>query len=490
VEEINTNAPVSRPVNNVSETEDDTKGSTLPDHYENIILYNETFPIIDSEPPSRMEEPSVPAEEEPEDFNIEDILSDQSGTKHVNPLLAHIEKQMNSKHDDYKDVFSEEDEEASDSFEAEEQFEDESGFEKEEQFEDESQLENEEQFEDEEVAEEPHEKSLQDEFENIIDEETDVPVQEPKAEEKEIPSPIAIDELQEIANEITQSAKEPKDDFPISGVPAYSQAYLDAIRNADEDEAEEAEDLEIEEFDPEAYMEKFKSENKQEEAPENIEEEQPADEPQAEVVPVEEPVRRRYNPNKPKPKYDEAEILREEQRLADEAKKKAQEEQSKEPEEKTEEAAPQPESKPEPEPKEKKKLKQKEEDDALELELDPARFFMSDDKEQETEDEHFIFEQEEPKPEKQPEPSKVVYDYDTSDEKEKNSLVDNPLGSTMSSSSRRIPIWASILIWIVIAGGIFFGAYSFDRYVRNNYENYGNFIYQITDGKVDMTETE
>ena len=192
---------------------------------------------------------------------------------------------------------------------------------------------------------------MQDELENIIDEEIDVPAQEPKAEEKDIPSPIAIDELQEIANEITLSVKEPKDDFPISGVPAYSKAYLDAIRNADEDEAEEEDDLEIEEFDPEAFMEKFKSENKQEAEPEKIEEEQAADEPQAETIPVEEPVRRRYNPNKPKPKYDEAEILREEQRLAEEANKKAQQEQSDEPDEKLKEDTQQP----EPEPKEVKK---------------------------------------------------------------------------------------------------------------------------------------
>ena len=435
VEEINTNAALSRSVNDAPETEDDSGDSSSHDHYENIILYNETFPIIDSEPPSQKEAPPAKPEEEQEDFDIEDILSDQSGSKHVNPLLAHIEKQMSSERDEYQDVISEDDEYSGELPEDEEAADYEETADS---------IEEPQQFEDEETQqdaliaeEEPRLDEPEDEEENN----GEYYAEASETVDKDLPSPIAIDELQELAKEITQSAKEPKEDFSISGVPAYSEAYLEAIRNADVIEEEE---LEIDEFDPKAYMEKFKSENMQEQAEENKTDEQTE---QAEPVQEEEPVRRRYNPNRPKPKYDESEMQQEEPQPDGEKKEEAKEE----PEEKAKQDATQPE--PVPEEEEKKETNSKEEDDVLELELDPARFFIAEEDQQETEDERFIIEQEEPTPKEKPEPAKETYNFDTGSEKDKKALIENPLSSTMSSSSsRRIPVWASALIWIVIAG--------------------------------------
>ena len=98
-----------------------------------------------------------------------------------------------------------------------------------------------------------------------------------------------------------------------------------------------------------------------------------------------------------------------------------------------------------------------------------------------TKNEQFVIEREEPTPE-QASVSSVAYNYDSGDD---NNFV-APLSSPPSSKKKRLPAWASVLIWLVVAAAIFFGAYIFDRHVRSNYDNYGNFIYEITDGKIDV----
>ncbi len=55
-----------------------------------------------------------------------------------------------------------------------------------------------------------------------------------------------------------------------------------------------------------------------------------------------------------------------------------------------------------------------------------------------------------------------------------------------SGRFKRLPIWAAILIWLGITAGIFFGFYMFDNYVSTNYDGYGGYLSEITDGKIDL----
>jgi len=93
VEEINTKLSVNKKFADIPST-GNSESTTIPDHYENIIMYNESFPIKEPEPPAELEE--LETGEEPEDFDIENIISHNGDSSHVNPLLAHLEKQRSS----------------------------------------------------------------------------------------------------------------------------------------------------------------------------------------------------------------------------------------------------------------------------------------------------------------------------------------------------------------------------------------------------------
>ncbi len=50
----------------------------------------------------------------------------------------------------------------------------------------------------------------------------------------------------------------------------------------------------------------------------------------------------------------------------------------------------------------------------------------------------------------------------------------------------KIPVFLTVIIWIFAAGVLFGGFYFLDSYVNTTYGGYGSFIYDITDGKIDL----
>ena len=348
VEEINTSVHVNVP-SVEKPAEESSQSSSYPDHYENIILYNETFPIIDSEPPAEVtEEAEVPEKEDAladEVSDIDDIFNGQGASKHVNPLLAHLEKQRNGNQAVFKESIDEDtDEDSADEVSDYEDDNDEY-----EALEDDTVFSNNEEDE----SAEPS-----DDLDTLTN---DYPEEKFVEEDKELAVPIAINELEKIARELSLPADEkPPVEIPVDNIPTYSKSYLDALRNEDIPEEDESE-LE-EDFDPQAFMEKFKAESIIESTPEPAE--IIAEEPIK--APEEEPIRRRYNPNRAKPKYEEPEEPKEETPPASDVT-------NEESEKDTEQPEPEKESK-----KEKSKKKAKEEEEVLELELEPERFFLDE----------------------------------------------------------------------------------------------------------------
>ncbi|MGE5494330.1 MAG: hypothetical protein ACM3S4_03390 [Burkholderiales bacterium] len=55
----------------------------------------------------------------------------------------------------------------------------------------------------------------------------------------------------------------------------------------------------------------------------------------------------------------------------------------------------------------------------------------------------------------------------------------------MSKSKKNIAL--SVLLWVLVAGALFFSFIYFDKYVQKAYGNYDNLIYSITNGKVDLS---
>lgn len=426
VEEINTKVSIKKffadkPVSNNSES------TTLPDDYENIIMYNESFPMMEPEPPKVPQEPSPV--EEPEDFDIEKYISSNGTSDHINPLLAHVKKQQSHVQD--KPLAKVEPQE-------------------------------------EELLPEKETVSL-DLCDMVPEELKNEPADTVDPEPKEIPlpkeaafsnettlpednsQPVPLNELEKIVNELTQSQEKKDDGFPIDEAPSYSKVYLEALRNIDitDDEIEESD------FDPDAFMEQYRQSKKLKQDPIN-------DSIEPELPKEEEPLRRRYNPNKQKPNYDEEELLEEIKKQKD---IKPQETDS------------------EPE-------KSKEEEEAHDLELDPDRFFVSDKtNEQDIPEEHFVVDEDEEI--KSAQSGFVPTDNYTHEEVKSQETILDKVDSAAKytpavKTRKRLPVWAAVFIWLAVAGGVFFGAYSFDNYVKKTYSGYNEYINVITDGKISI----
>lgn len=50
----------------------------------------------------------------------------------------------------------------------------------------------------------------------------------------------------------------------------------------------------------------------------------------------------------------------------------------------------------------------------------------------------------------------------------------------------KIPVYLTVIIWVLVAGMLFAGSFFLDSYVKATYGGYGSFIYKITDGKIDI----
>lgn len=426
VEEINTKVSIKKffadkPVSNNSES------TTLPDDYENIIMYNESFPMMEPEPPEAPQEPNLI--EEPEDFDIEKYISSNGTSDHINPLLAHVKKQQS--HAEDKPIAKAEPQE------------------------EELQPEQETDALDlcdmapEELKYEP------DSIDNSQTNKVVLPNEVVLPKETALPGdnsqPVALNDLGKIVTELTQSQEKKDDGFPIDGTPSYSKVYLEALRNIDitDDEIEESD------FDPDAFMEQYRQSKKLKQEPINnsIEPEPPKEE---------EPLRRRYNPNKPKPKYDEEELLEEIKKQKDIEQQETDSESE----------------------------KFKEEEKALDLELDPGRFFVADEtNEQDIPEEHFVVDED-----KEVKSAQSGYvpteDYTHEEVKSQETIldrVDSAAKYTPAVKTRkRLPVWAAVFIWLAVAGGVFFGAYTFDNYVNKTYSGYNEYINEITDGKISI----
>ena len=172
----------------------------------------------------------------------------------------------------------------------------------------------------------------------------------------------------------------------------------------------------------------------------------------------EEPVMRRYNHNKPKPEYDEEELQ------AFKAAQLAEREQK-------QDGAPVAEKR-------------------LELELAPDRFFTEEtETEQPDDDERFVTADEHDAAATPP-----AQQYDKAPRVKGGGdaglaeSLDNPLKSASSrNASRRLPVWAAALIWLAVTAGVFCGAYMLNSFVQQKYGTYVNCIYQLTDGKIDVS---
>ena len=379
VEQIST---AKIPINKKMPEKTESSPASEVDYNDSLIMYNESFPIIEQEP-SRLPEENSALDEEPEDFDIEKIIS-ASDKNHVNPLLAHIKKQSCAKNSESQEAALKESD-----------------------------------FAVEDICEEPETDY---EPQHLSDE---VIIETQKGDEAYFAATAEPDATTEEFDLDTTSQQ--TDDFPFAA-PKYSKDYLEAIMNMDISDEELEPDEE--EFDPDAFMEKFRQdkESKQTETEEAAEQEQP--------------IRRRFDPNRPKPKLEEEEI---EQLLTEQ------------------------------------NVKQVEDKKTINETAEPA------------EEEYFLDGEEEASSAALSDTFADRSKYVSSGEPEQNEnaiagSLYNPLVDDVTGSSRkRLPIWAAFLIWLAVAGCIFFGAFMLDGHVRKTYQSYSNYLYEITGGKIDIS---
>lgn len=424
VEEINTKVSIKKffadkPVSNNSES------TTLPDDYENIIMYNESFPMMESEPPEVSQEQNTV--EEPEDFDIEKYISRNGTSDHINPLLAHVKKQQSHTEDKPLSEFKPQEEELQPEQETDAL--------------DLCDMAPEEVKNEPVATGDPKPKEVVLPKDAIFTKETALP--------NDNSQPIAMNELEKIVTELTHSQEKKDDGFPIDSAPSYSKVYLEALRNLDitDDEIEESD------FDPEAFMEQYRQSKKLKQ--------EPVDDSKEPEPLKEEPLRRRYNPNKPKPKYDEEELLEEIKKQKDT----------------------------ETQETDKESEKSKEVEQAHDLELGPGRFFVSEETEdQDIPEEHFVVDEDEVNSAQ----SGFVptEDYTHEEVKSQETILDKVDSASKYTPAvktrKRLPVWAAVFIWLAVAGGVFFGAYTFDNYVKKTYSGYNEYINVITDGKISI----
>ena len=512
VEQINTNVAPKNLV--VKEDDDPSQESTpsAPDQYENLIVYNESYQMDDH--PMPPEKPDIIEPTIEDDFEIDNIITSANSAPRVNPLFAHIEKH---RHDE------EEPEEEAQTIDAD----------------DEDALDNQAAPQDESDAVLEQEVEEQPPIEADLSQQIDTPAQvEPISQDDVIPDDIA--ETEDIVDEtpLREDAgfvfkPEPKDlstpaqeeiaqvdqtelpDQPIEpqegsldAMPAYSQAYLDALKNIEMTEDE----LEIEEsFDPDAFMAKFKKDASITETPtsmpvvaledaddlmqSNLNQNTKTKSKKAEK----EPRRRRYNPNKVKPQEEEIEepvvaavapkeevvvpsepVLVEQKVQAPPKAKNVKKSKSK----KTTE-----------EDTFHKQSKAKVADDELlELTLEPDKFYASQaDSAEDKEDEVFVFGQELEDPSADDDiknygpmnPYSAAVARPNTDVPKAASTIADPI-PIKSGRFKRLPIWAAILIWLGVTAGILFVFYMFDNYFSTNYDGYGEYLSEISDSKINL----
>lgn len=417
VEEINTKVSIKKffadkPVLNISES------TILPDDYENIIMYNESFPMMEPEPPEVSQEQKLI--DEPEEFDIEKYISSKGGSDHINPLLAHVKKQQNHTEDEPLSEFKQPEQEPPSEQET-----------------DVLDLYN---MPPEEVKTESSDlnsKKLVLPMEAVFSKETSL--------HDDNSQPVAINELEKIVTELTQSQEKKDDGFPMDGTPSYSKLYLEALRSIDITD----DDIEESDFDPDAFMEEYRQSKKLMQEPvDNSKESEPTIK--------KEPLMRRYNPNKQKLKCDEEELHEEAEMQKDQQATDNEQ--------------------------------QKSNENTHEIELDPDRFYISEETDkQDISEEHFVVDEDEVSSAQ----SGFVATEDYTHEEVKShetilDKIDSTAKYTPAKTRKRLPVWAAILIWLAIAGGVFFGAYTFDNYVKSSFNGYNGYINEITGGKISI----
>ncbi len=303
VEQINTS---SLPKNIVPEENKEPTAQDepeVPNHYDNLIVYNEAYQT--NEAPVAPVNPDIEEPQIEDDFEIDNIIASANSAPRVNPLFAHIEKNRL-------------DEEAAEHEAAQESQTSEVAAS--------SEPSPPEQEADAADAQDPQEEPAQADIEQEmkfveedapviedIEVEEDTAVQEtPQQEEPSIVSPPIVSDIASPAVEENEETDESDEAQlgSLDAMPAYSQAYLDALRNIELTEDE----LEVEEnFDPDAFMEKFKKDSESQvdidsipiaDVTDAVDLPRSSADQTANVKPQKvqkKPLRRRYNPNRVKP---------------------------------------------------------------------------------------------------------------------------------------------------------------------------------------------
>lgn len=501
VEQINVS---SLPKNIVTEENKESSAKsepTSPNHYENLVVYNESYQTTG--PPV---EPVNPDIEEPtieDDFEIDNIIASANSAPRVNPLFAHIEK--NRLDEEAAEQAAQQKSETGDAAASS----DPSPVETKADDADVQDTQETPAAADLEQVKEPVEEDAP--LAEDIELEEDTAVQEtPQKEEASIDPPPVVSDTDAPAKEENEEADQSDDEKlgSLDAMPAYSQAYLDALRNIELTEDE----LEIEEnFDPDAFMEKFKKD-----AETNVDIEsspmvdvagtvdllhnsnnQPTNANSQEVQ--KKPLKRRYNPNRVKP-VEEPEIEVPEV-VAAVPKEEINEIPDNtviptEPEVAPKKASKTKAAKSKEEPGEDTFHKQSKakvpDDELLELTLEPDKFYESAASENEDKkDEVFVFGQELNNPVDEHKSSGSMNPYSAAVARPSTDVPKSASTATASipfksGKLKRLPFWAAILIWLAVTAGIFFGTYMFNNYVTSNYSGYGEYLSEITDGKIDL----
>lgn len=436
VEEIDTSVAKENIAPEESNDTDSEHKDELTDHYENLIMYNESFTVREPEEPGESEEPAkIEDDKEKSDAEIDSIIAAEHKSPYVNPLFAHIKKRQEEPIDEPTGETS---------------------------------------------ADETSVEETPSDDETV--EEKSVDVKKPIEDEKVIDETPAEDEIAEDTpadNEITDEEKSVEADAQktsniplLEGVPKYSKDYLDAIRNIELPEDE----LDIEEdFDPNAFMVDFQKSAKDDEpgdksssSAKQFEKELNELSEKLEASQITTKRRRRFDPNRKKVEEEETELPMQKEQVETSAKDNSEKDKKN---------------------KEKKKVEPVIE--ALEMNLETERFFDDDTvAAEEVNAEFFVFGKDKKDfaaDEKDSfKPTKNQYNLVNNNISNKKPIVASVENSKVFSKRKRLPIWAAILIWLAVSAAIFFGAYAFDDHVNSAYGSYSEYFSEITDGKIDI----